>query len=231
MSYSSVFADLRKGCGFTQKEVAEYITRKSHRTILAKQVSHWETGYCAPSIEIFLMLCECYGVRDIQDTFRGVRPEYRNIRKLNEEGRALVEDLVDALSGNPQYLCTAEQAPSHGIRTAIPLFDIRVAAGTGTFLDGDSSESFIVDSTVPEAADLALRISGDSMAPRFVDGQIVFVSEQSTLDVGEIGIFSLNGDAYIKKLGHNELLSINTAYKPIQIHAYDELHVFGKVIG
>jgi phage repressor protein C with HTH and peptisase S24 domain len=50
------------------------------------------------------------------------------------------------------------------------------------------------------------------------------------LDVGEIGIFELNGDAYVKKLGHGEFISLNPKYKPISIHEFDSIHVFGKVI-
>jgi phage repressor protein C with HTH and peptisase S24 domain len=38
------------------------------------------------------------------------------------------------------------------------------------------------------------------MEPEFEDGQIAWVLQQETVANGEIGIFSLNGDAYIKKL-------------------------------
>jgi SOS-response transcriptional repressor LexA len=69
------------------------------------------------------------------------------------------------------------------------------------------------------------------MTPRFIDGQIVFIKEQQVLVVGEIGIFYLNGDAYIKKLGEAELISLNDDYEPIQIGEFDSFRVFGKVVG
>ena len=38
------------------------------------------------------------------------------------------------------------------------------------------------------------------MEPEFEDGQIAWVLKQDMVENGEIGIFSLNGEAYIKKL-------------------------------
>jgi SOS-response transcriptional repressor LexA len=68
------------------------------------------------------------------------------------------------------------------------------------------------------------------MEPRFIDGQIIFIKKKQTLEIGEIGIFEINGDAYLKRLGHGEFISLNQQYKPISIHEFDSIHVFGKVI-
>jgi phage repressor protein C with HTH and peptisase S24 domain len=116
-------------------------------------------------------------------------------------------------------------------RRVIRLYDIPAAAGFGSWLDSDSYDEIETDSAVPKDADYAVKVSGDSMTPRIVDGQIIFVKDQDTLDIGEIGIFGLNGDAYIKKLGRGELLSLNPVYSPIELHEYDSFHVFGKVVG
>jgi len=51
------------------------------------------------------------------------------------------------------------------------------------------------------------------------------------LDEGEIGIFCLNNDVYLKKLGRGCLISLNSKYEPIPICAHDDLRVFGKVVG
>ena len=52
---------------------------------------------------------------------------------------------------------------------------------------------------------------------------------------GEIGIFGLNGNAYIKKLVRNAdgtfLLSLNTSYEPIPVRDEDSFRIFGKVVG
>lgn len=81
------------------------------------------------------------------------------------------------------------------------------SAGSGVFLDSDSYTLIDVDENVPEAATLAVRISGDSMTPLFNDGQIVYVHHQQELENGEIGIFVLNGEAFCKKLVPNPAAS------------------------
>lgn len=111
------------------------------------------------------------------------------------------------------------------------LYDIPVSAGLGNYLDGGGYEMIEVESTVPSSADYAVRVSGESMTPRFVDRQIIFIHEQPTLSEGEIGIFRLNNDTYLKKLGKNCLLSLNADYAPIPIGEHDDLSVFGKVVG
>ena len=113
----------------------------------------------------------------------------------------------------------------------LPLYDIPVSAGLGNYLDGGEHEMIEVDSLIPSSADYAVRVSGDSMAPRFEDRQIVFIHEQPALDEGEIGIFCLNNDAYLKKLERGHLISLNSAYAPIPIQDYDDFKVFGKVVG
>lgn len=68
------------------------------------------------------------------------------------------------------------------------------------------------------------------LAP-FHDGDHVLVRSQETVDVGEIGIFVINGDAYIKKLGKGKLISLNEKYKPIPLRNDDSIHCCGKVLG
>ena len=111
------------------------------------------------------------------------------------------------------------------------LFDIPVSAGLGNYLEGSDYETIEVDDLVPDSADYAVRVNGNSMMPRFVDQQIIFIHEQPTLDEGEIGIFYLNNDTYLKKLGRRCLISLNPEYEPIPIQEHDEFKVFGKVVG
>jgi len=229
MRYSDILSRLRKERGLTQADAASFISKYSDRMFTNKNISSWETGFAMPPIEQFLLLCELYGVRDIQDTFRGVRPEYRSLKKLNALGRSRVEEYIAMLSGNSLF---AEADDGLKLpRRVIKLFDIPAAAGTGSFLDSDSYEDFEADETVPPDADYAVKVSGDSMTPRFVDGQIVFVKEQQVLEVGDIGIFALDGDSFIKKLGRGKLVSLNPRYSPLTIHDYSAFYILGKVVG
>ncbi|MCL1914327.1 MAG: LexA family transcriptional regulator [Eubacteriaceae bacterium] len=111
------------------------------------------------------------------------------------------------------------------------LYEMPVSAGFGNYLDNGSYQMIEIDNTVPKGADYALKVAGDSMAPRFVNGQIIFVKENLELDKGEIGIFGLNNEAYLKKLGDGCLVSLNASYNPIPILPSDDFVVFGKVVG
>lgn len=111
------------------------------------------------------------------------------------------------------------------------LYELPVSAGFGSYLDNNDYTMIEVDSTVPLAADYAITVSGNSMTPRFIDKQIIFIHEQPTLDEGEIGIFSLNSEAYLKKLEKGHLVSLNPDYSPIPIGEFDDFRVFGKVVG
>ena len=126
-------------------------------------------------------------------------------------------------------------ASETGRGRVLPLYRLAVSAGTGEFLDGEGSDAVEVGDEVSPLADFGVRIAGDSMEPRFVHGQIVWVRRQETLRPGEIGIFLYNGAGFCKRLerrgGRVELVSLNSAYPPIRVGPADELRVFGRVVG
>lgn len=89
----------------------------------------------------------------------------------------------------------------------------------------------VIESPEAEKADYAIHVSGDSMEPTYHDGDKVFVEKCGSIDVGEIGIFVVNGDVYIKELGNKCLISHNEKYKLIRIGEGDSVYCCGRVIG
>ena len=85
------------------------------------------------------------------------------------------------------------------------------------------------------SADFGVRVCGDSMEPLYLDGQIIWIHKQETLEEGEIGVFFLDGDAYVKKYHQSDsgiqLISLNKKYAPIQVTSGSTLKTFGKVVG
>ncbi len=84
-----------------------------------------------------------------------------------------------------------------------------------------------------------LQIKGDSMAPRILDGDVVIVRRQPTVESGDIAIIMVNGDdATCKRVMHHEnglsLVSNNTAYPPRYFTAQEverlPIQVIGKVV-
>ena len=83
------------------------------------------------------------------------------------------------------------------VRT-LPLYRLAVSAGTGELLDGTDYDTVEVGDEVSPNADFGVRIAGDSMEPRFVHGQIVWVHRQETLRSGEIGVFLYSGSSALR---------------------------------
>ena len=68
-------------------------------------------------------------------------------------------------------------------------------------------------------------------SPLFNDGDIVYIKSMTLLEPGQIGIFVLNNEGYLKQWQGNRLVSINQNYKPIQISEADKFFIVGKVVG
>lgn len=51
--------------------------------------------------------------------------------------------------------------------------------------------------------------------PTYHDGDKLFVKEQPSMKSGEIGIFVVDGNAYVKELGVDRLISHNEKYSDI----------------
>lgn len=85
----------------------------------------------------------------------------------------------------------------------------------------------------------ALKIKGDSMEPKFSEGDVVIVQQQSTVENGDIAVVLVNGDdATVKKFYRSDsgikLISTNPAYDPF-FFTPDEVNtlpvqIIGKVV-
>lgn len=127
----------------------------------------------------------------------------------------------------------ADKEPKNTAKKKVKLVDLPLSAGSGIIMfdDSEGGEDFEVSNA---NCDFALRIKGDSMEPQIPDGSIVLIHKQDTVEIGEIGAFFHNGNVYCKKRATQEgktlLLSINSAYAPIEISEDDVSECYGKVI-
>ncbi len=115
----------------------------------------------------------------------------------------------------------------------IPLYMTRASAGTGNWLSDDIPAEWmtIPKNSLTEQADLMIKVCGDSMQPKFFDNDVLLIKNSPSILEGEIGIFILNGDSYVKKMGKGELISLNPAYNPIKLNEFDDIRCVGKVLG
>lgn len=119
-----------------------------------------------------------------------------------------------------------------GGRKTISLYDMPVSAGTGVYLETGTSEDISIPDTVKtQAADYALRIKGNSMEPKYHDGDILLIQNTDQVEIGELGIFVLDGEGYFKRFGGDRLISLNPDYGDIMLKDFANAECTGRVIG
>lgn len=107
------------------------------------------------------------------------------------------------------------------------------SAGTGETLLDDVSFSVQVKGYVP-SHDIALQVNGDSMEPLFEDKEIIYIEKTNEINNGQIGVFIIEGEAYVKKVFVEEdrirLVSLNKKYEDMYFYDNQGIEVVGKVI-
>lgn len=158
-----------------------------------------------------------------------------HFRKLSERSKGIILGRVEQLIELEVKTTQKIEETAHKKHLKINCSTYQVSAGTGFELgEGDEwYEIEVPDTFEARKADFALKIKGNSMEPIYFDGDIVLVKKQPSVDFGEIGIFNIEGNGYIKKFGGSRLISLNAEYDDIHISDYDEerIYCFGKVIG
>lgn len=205
-------------------------------------VNKWEIGMSIPNGYQMMALCRLFGIDDSVSYFTG-RP------KLNDEGLLKLAAYRDDLIATGLYKPKKEEIFEYDV-TEMPVALMPASAGPGNFLDEENFETVTVSkSSVPHGADIGIRVTGDSMEPVYTAGQIVWVKLCEELRPGEVGIFLLDGAAYIKVFSDKEpdepesaaegsreirrqpvLISYNPAYSPIEVPYGAEFRIVGKVL-
>ncbi|HDD0639817.1 XRE family transcriptional regulator [Staphylococcus aureus] len=108
-----------------------------------------------------------------------------------------------------------------------------VSAGVGERLHGETLFTEMVKGPIP-THDLALKVNGDSMEPMFKDGEIIFVEKTHNIKNGQIGIFIIEEEAYVKKVFVEDdrltLVSLNKEYRDLHFYRNESVRLVGKVI-
>ncbi|ELK6125366.1 XRE family transcriptional regulator [Staphylococcus aureus] len=108
-----------------------------------------------------------------------------------------------------------------------------VSAGVGERLHDETLFTEMVKGPIP-THDLALKVNGDSMEPMFKDGEIIFVEKTHNIKNGQIGIFIIEEETYVKKVFVEDdrltLVSLNKDYDDLHFYRNESVRLIGKVI-
>lgn len=163
--------------------------------------------------------------------------EYNHItkyRRLDDISKEVVDVVIDKeleRSSNDKKDCIIEepQTEYNDDTKIIPFCPQLVSAGTGQYVFDDfPTETIAVDSKKFKRATYAIRVRGNSMEPTFYNDDIIIVDREAVPTLNEIGIFIIDNQGYVKRVGNKALISDNKAYAPIKS---EDIVCMGKVLG
>lgn len=171
-------------------------------SIQRQGIGKWEAGISVPNAYQLLALCDALKIEEGFAFFTGKREPFG---ELDDVGLRKLEEYREDLIASGRY---KRYKAEHQCK--IEYIDMRVAllpasAGTGALLDEELFETMrFPANTVPANADFGVRVQGDSMEPVYHDGQIVWVEQCETLRPGEVGIFMIDGEGFLKVYDERE---------------------------
>lgn len=254
MSLGERIKELRLEKHMTQRELCKYLG------VSEVSVRCWEGGAKNPSMSAIIALSNIFHVTT--DYLLGVSVDEKqdnqllstqetvliaNYRVLDTHGKKAVDTLCALEKSRVESeiaklriptkttIAMSKKSPSR----YIPRYTTPSAAGYSTPLDGDDFEMILVDESVPDDADFAVGIQGNSMYPYIHDGDTVYVKKDCELSVGDVGIFCVDGAMYCKQYYVDEernliLVSANPRLKHTNVYVGAEsgsdVRCYGKVI-
>lgn len=217
MSFGGQLKKRREELGLSRGALADRLG------ISVSAVSNYENGVSFPKEDVVLRLFDGLETDPntlFQDSFRAgdkvltpsERQLLRQYRGLSPRGRESVRSVVEALCA---YRDEVEEMREERPPRLIPLYRSPAAAGYAAPVFGEDFDSIPVTEEVPQAAEFAVRIQGDSMAPYIADGSVVYVN-RDPLAPGDVGIFCVDGEMFCKQYyrdpaGAVYLFSLNRA--------------------
>ena len=202
-------------------------------------ITNWESGIRRPDISTVPVLCSVLGISisrlfGIQDAFeldqeeRSTISDYRN---LNLNNRYVIRQTMAAMIEMQKQFYPLTYEEHRSIKRLFRNED-KTAAGYGNPLSdsvqGETIYLYLDDDV--RRADEIITVTGDSMEPTYHDGDELLVEHVQELSPGEIGIFVVNGDGFVKEYQRDGLHSHNPAYKTMRFAPDDNVRCVGRVL-
>ena len=163
-------------------------------------------------------------------------------RGIREPDFETTEAIADYFNVSMDFLLgkSTNTAPMGNI---IPMPKFNTVPLLGTIACGEpilAAENLEGEVSIPDdiKADFALRCSGDSMIDaRIMDGDIVYIHQQPTVNNGEIAAVLIDDEATLKKVYLSEntvtLVACNSNYQPFVYSGekLNEIRILGKAVG
>lgn len=231
MSLAKNLKEARMVKNLTQDELAKLVGKTKN------VISNWERGDNKPDADTIFELCDILDVdanyllgwEDNQNISLSLKEQehIKKYRSLDSYGKKAVDGLLDNEYERiqNQFEVSEEIAPFY-MKTE---YLTGLSAGTGLFVFDDIPTQLTAVPEEYKEADFVIGVTGNSMEPDFFEGDRVAVKKQNNVNVGEIGVFMIDGSGFLKKRGEQSLISLNPDYEDIPLN--DDSSCIGKVIG
>jgi len=229
--YADSIRKHRLKAGLTQPQLAEMIG------VTKNAISNWEAGLSRPDIDKLPQLCDALNVsadellgRSATAVNAAEQLLLRKFRRLSPYDQKSFTDFMDLM-----YQNRTMERREYCRHTFMPLSIAPYAMGAGLGEPlGDNTEQeriFVRVTHDSSRADRVVRVNGDSMMPTFRDGDLLLVQETDQLHVGDIGIFIVAGEGFVKEYQRDGLHSHNKRYDTFMPADDDNSRCIGRVIG
>lgn len=240
--FSNKLKDLRLKAGYSQKDVYEYFK------IPQSTFSSWEVGKSEPSGEMLIKLCKFYKCDmlkefssdgDLNYKEWNIIEKYRFISRNSPDSIDIIDSALDKgysiakqISDQQNHIKKLE-TENQEITEKITLLRIYTYFGriacAGESFDFSEIPDETIEAPYMEGADFIIGVNGDSMEPDYHDGDRLYVKKTDHMSYGDVGIFTINNECFLKEYGEDGLVSRNKNYKDIA--GTEDVRMIGKVIG
>lgn len=243
-SISIFLKQLRKTSGLSANEVVSQL-KKYGVEISSKTLYGYENDASMPNANVFVALCRIYKCDNPMNVFGSPSmssSEVEHIKKyrsLDSYGQETVDTILEReitrvkeLNQQRDRIKELENRPiiiekHDDTMMRIYTYLRKIAcAGNGFYFDDIPTET--IEAPYLEGAEFIVGVNGDSMEPTYKDGDLVYVEKRQIIETGEIGIFIINNECFIKEAGEEGLISHNPKYP--MIPGTENIQCIGKVL-
>lgn len=222
MTFGEKLKIARTEAGLKQTELAKQLNTTGNT------ISNWENNVSKPDLDTLSYIC---GILHVNASFflQPSLPEdevsikelkfIKTYRELDAHGKEIVDFILNKEHERIQQIKESDESDSESNIRYIQRYPRVASAGTGQVVFEDMPVDRIGIPDIPKykRVSYAIEVNGNSMEPLYHDEDILLVEPTCQIDVGEIGIFIVGNEAYVKKLGEAELISLNKGYDNIPL--------------
>ncbi len=210
-------------------------------------IGGWELGRTAPSIDLIPRVCEVLRIpiselmgisAPLPILSENDKRILSRFHTLSDQNQGIVSGLMDQLIAEQERLTLEQERTEmellYRYHECIPEPELlSSAAGPGAPAPEyvETVPRYLRTSSLARKSDLLMRVNGNSMGDDYPDGSRVFVNTKEETSIGEVGVFIVNGEYFIKERREDCLYSRNREHDDVHFYEDTDVRHVGRVLG